>query len=1368
MKKILSKIITFLFVIGIAVSGFGGSAYAASSSDESNSAGTDVSIAKDRLYGSDRIETSLKISESGWKDGADTVVIAQGYGYADALCAAPLAKKYNAPIILSGQDALSSDTVTELKRLKAKKAFVIGGTGSLSTNVESQLKSLGISDVERLGGADRYETSVKIAQAVGNSGSIVVASGEGYADSLSVAPIAAAKGMPILLTRSSSLPDAVNNYIKGIKVNKTYVVGGTGVVQDSLKNSLPGAQRLGGATRFDTNLAILQNFKSDLNFDNVYIAEGNGPNGDEFADALSGAALASRKSAPLVLVYKTIATDTANFIKDSMSDKTTLVALGGISVVPDAILSGIQDLYNGKTPSDGIGEPGSSSGDGSDSGSSNPDSEHVALVIDGYKGNIVNESSLSFTKGDTVFDVLKRTLESKNISMDYEGSGGTTYVQAIDGEREFDRPQGGGKPNYSGWKYSVDGTFPNYSCGDKEETLQGGEKIHWIYVLGAWDETCFRDVDSVSLNKDSLKLSVNESSTLEAAVSPSDATDKDVVWSSSNESVAKVDDSGKVKAVGSGTATITVESVDNAKFDGRPNYDASENTDTCIVTVSGSGSSGGTDVLVTGVTLDKTSTTLEVGGTDKLTATITPSNATDKGLIWSSSDESVATVDQNGVVTGVSEGTATITVTTADGNKTAACTVTVGKSTSQSIVEIHKEGLDLTISRTAVGTVNINSKAEDASDDITITLYDEDGNLAYINQAEGTMNYTTVLDSGKKYHGFIKASSTDKIEIPEFEIDQTSVPVTGVTLDKTSTTVEVGGTDKLTATIDPADATNKGLIWSSSDESVATVDQNGLVTGISAGTAIVTVATADGNKTAECTVTVSGGTSDPDNGQVALVIDGYKGNIVNEPSVFFTKGDTVFDVVKRTLESKNISMDYEGSGGSTYVQAIDGEREFDRPQGKDENGKDRSNQSGWKYSVDGTFPNYSCGAEEETLKGGEKIHWIYVINANDEKLFRDVDSVKLNKDDLSLNVDGSETLTASVTPSDATDKGVVWSSSDESVATVDENGSVKAVGLGTATITAESVDNAKFEGRPNYDASKNKDTCTVTVAQAAKDYTPDITTLVNGINSGITLDNCDDWIALGLDKAGKNVPEGYLASLQQRVRDNTEDGVLDFGAKTTEYERLTLAVLASGGDPENIEGQNLLTYICNSYMDQGINAYVFGLIALDSKNFDVPEAAKWTRESLVDAILGQQLSDGGWSYGGDTADPDMTAMAISALAPYKSQEEVKTALDKGIAVLSQIQDADGGYSSYGAKCSESSAQVIIGLCANGIDPTADSRFIKNGKNPMDSLLTFATADKKGFGHANNSYNGMSTEQGLEALAAYNLFKDGKGSLYSFN
>ncbi|MCI1944758.1 cell wall-binding repeat-containing protein [Clostridium luticellarii] len=418
MKKIISKFIVFLFVLAAALSGSAGGVYADASADASSN----------RISGNDRIETSLKISESGWKDGADTVVIAQGYGYADALCAAPLAKKYNAPIILSGQDALSSDTISEIKRLKAKQAFVIGGTGSLSTNVESQLKSLGISHLERLGGADRYETSVKIAQKLENTDNIVIASGEGYADSLSIAPIAAARGMPILLTGNNSLPDAVDSYIKGTKVNKTYVVGGVGVVEDSLKNALPNAQRLGGATRFDTNLAILQNFKSDLNFDNVYIAEGDGPSGDEFADALSGAALAAQKSALLVLVYKTMTSESLDFIVGNMSGKTVVTALGGTSVVPDEIVKGVLDDYSKANPNPG--NPGSGGG----GGSSTPVQQDTKLVdIDG-----TDNGGLSLTITETADKVIniqascKNVLDNITITL-YDESGNLKYINQAAG-----------------------------------------------------------------------------------------------------------------------------------------------------------------------------------------------------------------------------------------------------------------------------------------------------------------------------------------------------------------------------------------------------------------------------------------------------------------------------------------------------------------------------------------------------------------------------------------------------------------------------------------------------------------------------------------------------------------------------------------------------------------------------------------------------------------------------------------------------------------------------------------------------------------------------------------------------------------------
>lgn len=346
MKKIVSKVTVFLFMLSISLSGIETNAYAGTISGTTSGTGT-ANIAKERIYGNDRIDTSLKISQKGWKDGSGTVIIAQGYGYADALCAAPLAKKNNAPIILSGQDSLSSNAISEIKRLKAAKAFVIGGEASLSDNIISQLKGIEISDVQRLGGQNRYETSVKVAQNLGSVSNMVVTSGAGYADSLSIAPIAASKGMPILLSESGSLPDVVSSYIKSVNPGKTYVIGGSSSIGDSVKNSLPNSQRIGGATRFATNLAILQNFKSDLDFEKIYIAEGDGPTGSEFADALSGSALAAQKSAPMVLVYKTISSDMADFIKESIYKDTTLIALGGTSVVPDTILSQIEGLFNG-------------------------------------------------------------------------------------------------------------------------------------------------------------------------------------------------------------------------------------------------------------------------------------------------------------------------------------------------------------------------------------------------------------------------------------------------------------------------------------------------------------------------------------------------------------------------------------------------------------------------------------------------------------------------------------------------------------------------------------------------------------------------------------------------------------------------------------------------------------------------------------------------------------------------------------------------------------------------------------------------------------------------------------------------------------
>jgi hypothetical protein len=170
-------------------------------------------------------------------------------------------------------------------------------------------------------------------------------------------------------------------------------------------------------------------------------------------------------------------------------------------------------------------------------------------------------------------------------------------------------------------------------------------------------------VTGVTLNRTSLDLAVGGSATLVATVSPSNASNKNVAWNSSNPGVASVNN-GTVSAVAAGSATITVTTLDGGR------------TATCSVTVTGSGGGGGGSVAVTGVTLNQSSFSLAVGNTATLTETVSPSNASNKAVTWKSSNSSIASVN-NGTVTAVSAGQATITVTTADGGKTATCSVTV-------------------------------------------------------------------------------------------------------------------------------------------------------------------------------------------------------------------------------------------------------------------------------------------------------------------------------------------------------------------------------------------------------------------------------------------------------------------------------------------------------------------------------------------------------------------------------------------------------------------------------------------------------------------------------------------------------------------
>ena len=257
-----------------------------------------------------------------------------------------------------------------------------------------------------------------------------------------------------------------------------------------------------------------------------------------------------------------------------------------------------------------------------------------------------------------------------------------------------------------------------------------------------------------------------------------------------------------------------------------------------------------------------------------------------------------------------------------------------------------------------------------------------------------------------------------------------------------------------------------------------------------------------------------------------------------------------------------------------------------------------------------------------------------------------------------------------------------------------------------------------------------------------------------------------EWMVIGLARSGRPVPAGYYDNVVEYVKAKADANERLHRAKVTDNARVILALTAIGKDVTNVGGHNLLKGLDNmAYVQtQGINGPIWALIALDSHNY--PTMGDVTREKLIQVILDAQLNDGGWDLSAENADTDMTAMAIQALAPYyKTNETVKAAVDKALEALSALQRNDGGFGSWGTVNSESCAQVIVALTALGIDPTADSRFVKNGNTVLDALAGFYVTGG-GFRHtAGGDLDGMATEQGYYALAAYYRFANAQTRLY---
>lgn len=263
-----------------------------------------------------------------------------------------------------------------------------------------------------------------------------------------------------------------------------------------------------------------------------------------------------------------------------------------------------------------------------------------------------------------------------------------------------------------------------------------------------------------------------------------------------------------------------------------------------------------------------------------------------------------------------------------------------------------------------------------------------------------------------------------------------------------------------------------------------------------------------------------------------------------------------------------------------------------------------------------------------------------------------------------------------------------------------------------------------------------------------------------------------EWMVIGLARSGKITREfsdGYYNNALSYVK--SVGSAKLHRSKSTENSRMIIALTAIGKNPQNVSGYDLLAPLAdfNFVKKQGINGPVWALIAFDTLQYEIPVdpsvSVQTTREKLIDYILSNQCADGGWDLDGEYFDPDVTGMAVQALAPYVNKNsEVKSAVDKALEAMSKNQNADGSFSTAGENTPESCAQMITALSALNIDCLSDNRFIKNNNSVADSLLGFSV--ENGFEHTKGmGYNQMSTEQSYYSLVSYQRYISGQNTLY---
>ncbi len=529
----------------------------------------------------------------------------------------------------------------------------------------------------------------------------------------------------------------------------------------------------------------------------------------------------------------------------------------------------------------------------------------------------------------------------------------------------------------------------------KKRNNSGNVDIIDINCNGNQCNSVPKEINSISFSTDNVSVVVGEKLPLIVIIDPTSLSNTKLTWISSDPNAVSVDENGVITGLKEGSAIITV-TTPNGK------------TATCNVTVTKK------VVNVKKIKLSSNKLTIKVGSVKQLIATVEPSNATNRELVFSSSDPSIAKVNSKGVITGLKEGTVTITVKTKDGKVVAKSTVKVEKKQKPTSIESIsfnednvsvKKGDSLNLIAVVKPSELSSSKLTWTSSDSSVVTVDENGKITGLK--EGTVAITVTSSNGK--------TATCKVTVTNDSVD-----VEEIVLNPKNVNLKVGETSQITSKVLPENATNRELVWSSSDSSIVTVDDKGVIKGVKAGTATITVKTKDGKVVSTVKVTIENVPT-----PTPMVIESVQ---FNEDNVSVKKGNSLnLVVVVKPSELSSSKLTWTSSDSS--VVSVD------------ENGRITGLKEGTATitvtSSNGKTATCSVTVTKDTIP---------------------VEEIVLDPTDVTLNVGETTQVTSRVVPENATNRELVWTSNDSNIVTVDNNGLIRAINPGTTTITVKTKD----------------------------------------------------------------------------------------------------------------------------------------------------------------------------------------------------------------------------------------------------------------------------------------------------------------------